>query len=389
MIEDDGPLGLAGLVVPLAGAVEATEDPFEPYRLVDPGGAPVLPVTVFLADLQACGRSALTQRSYSMALLRWFRFLWAAGVPWDQATRVEARDFVRWVQVAGKPARRHWRGGDDAAGVRPGIPVPNPVTGKPPPGPQYATATVAHGETVARTFYDFHLQGGTGPLVNPFPLARAGRAHVHHNPMDGFGGQRAGLFRPRVAQRMPRQIPDRRFDELFAALGSHRDRALLAFWISTGARASELLGVLAGIDPGQQLVTVIRKGARESSSCPPRPTHSCGCVFTSRRCPAWCRRVGRSGVVDAAAAFRVLSYPAARAMFGRANQVLGANWTLHDLRHSASYRLARDPAVRLTDVQWILGHAHLSTTELYLKKPSGIASAGRVCAGRLVSGVPQ
>ena len=53
-------------------------------------------------------------------------------------------------------------------------------------------------------------------------------------------------------------------------------------------------------------------------------------------------------------------------MFGRANQVLGANWTLHDLRHSASYRLARDPQVLLTDVQWILGHAHLSTTELYL-----------------------
>jgi len=48
--------------------------------------------------------------------------------------------------------------------------------------------------------------------------------------------------------------------------------------------------------------------------------------------------------------FRVLSYPAARAMFGRANQVLGSNWTLHDVRHSASYRLARDPQVRLTDV---------------------------------------
>ncbi len=53
-------------------------------------------------------------------------------------------------------------------------------------------------------------------------------------------------------------------------------------------------------------------------------------------------------------------------MFVRANAVLGANWTLHDLRHSASYRLARDPQVPLTDVQWILGHAHLSTTELYL-----------------------
>ncbi len=368
MIEVDGPLGLAGLVVPLVGAVDATGDPFGPYRLVDAGGEPVLPVTAFLADLQACGRAVATQRSYSMALLRWFRFLWAVEVPWEQATRVEARDFVRWVQVAGKPARRHWRGDDDAAGVRPGMPVPNRVTGKSPPGPQYATATVVHGETVVRTFYDFHLQAGMGPLVNPFPLARAGRAHAHHNPMDGFGGQRAGLFRPRLAQRIPRQIPDGKFDELFAALGSHRDRALLAFWICTGARASELLGVLAGgIDPGQQLVTVIRKGSRAVQQLPASPD-----AFV------WLRLYQQQmhGLVPAGPVdpvwwtlrrpFRALTYPAARAMFGRANQVLGANWTLHDLRHSASYRLARDAQVPLTDVQWILGHAHLSTTELYL-----------------------
>jgi integrase len=352
MIDGDGPRGLAGVVVPLAGAVEATGDPFEPYRLVDPWGEPVLPVSVFLADLQACGRSAATQRSYSLALLRWFRFLWSVEVPWDQATRVEARDFVRWVQVAGKPERRHWRGNEDAAGGRPGIPVPNRVTGKSPPGPQYAAATVAHGETAARTFYDFHLQAGTGPLVNPFPLARAGRAHAHHNPMDRFGGQRAGLFRPRVAQRIPRQIPDGKFDELFVALGSHRDRALLAFWVSTGARASELLGVLSGgMDPGQQLITVIRKGSRAVQQLPASPDafvwlrlyqqQMHGLVPAGPADPAWwtLRRP-----------FRPLSYPAARAMFARANQVLGANWTLHDLRHTASYRLARDPQVPLTDV---------------------------------------
>jgi hypothetical protein len=28
-----------------------------------------------------------------MDLLRWFRFLWALGVGWDQVTRVEAQDF--------------------------------------------------------------------------------------------------------------------------------------------------------------------------------------------------------------------------------------------------------------------------------------------------------
>ena len=61
-----------------------------------------------------------------------------------------------------------------------------------------------------------------------------------------------------------------------------------------------------------------------------------------------------------------MTYHAARAMFARANQALGANWSLHDLRHTAAYRMARDPGLPLCDVQWVLGHAHLSTTQLYL-----------------------
>ncbi|UQX13014.1 site-specific integrase [Candidatus Mycobacterium methanotrophicum] len=53
-------------------------------------------------------------------------------------------------------------------------------------------------------------------------------------------------------------------------------------------------------------------------------------------------------------------------MFTRANATLGANWSLHDLRHTAAYRMARDPQVSLCDVQWVMGHAHLSTTQRYL-----------------------
>ncbi len=362
-------------MVPLGGSVVETGDPWEPYRMLDPGGVAVTAVAEYLKDLQATGRPATTQRSYLLALLRWFRFLWAAGVRWDQATRAEARDFCRWLQVADKPPREHWRhphAGEPQPRPAQQTRVPgavNPVTGKAAPGRQYAPRTRAHSETVLRSFYDFHQDAGSGPIVNPFPLGRerGGRAHAHHNPMDPYRAERSGLYRPKVAVRAPRRIPDDRFDELFARLPSHRDRALVAFWVSTGARASELLAARwCDADPGQQLITVVRKGSRALQPLPASPD-----AFV------WLRlyQAQLDGLVPAGAdeplwwtvrrPFRPLTYHAALRMFTRANRTLGANWTLHDLRHTAAYRMARDPAMPLTDVQWVLGHAQLTTTQIY------------------------
>ena len=62
-----------------------------------------------------------------------------------------------------------------------------------------------------------------------------------------------------------------------------------------------------------------------------------------------------------------MTYEALRAVFRRVNAVLGANWSMHDLRHTAALRMARDETLSLRDVQTILGHAHLSTTgDVYL-----------------------
>jgi len=36
------------------------------------------------------------------------------------------------------------------------------------------------------------------------------------------------------------------------------------------------------------------------------------------------------------------------------------------LRHTAAYRLARDPGVPISDVQWVLGHQSLATTQIYV-----------------------
>ncbi|GAA5107016.1 site-specific integrase [Haloechinothrix salitolerans] len=152
---------LATLVVPQVGRLAATGDEWDPYRLLDGGGATVESVAAFFRELQAAGRSGATLRSYGMDLLRWFRFCWAVGVDWDRATRVEARDFCRWLQVAGKPARAHWR--------RPG----QPPSGAPSPARAYAPSVRAHSETVLRGFYEFHLDLGDGPILNPFPLERS------------------------------------------------------------------------------------------------------------------------------------------------------------------------------------------------------------------------
>src|SRR6266516_8049615 len=111
MIGDGDPeRDLAALVVPQSGRLEATGNRYEPYRLIDPDGAVVQAVTDYFRDLLAAGRTESTLRSYGLALLRWFRFCWSdSGVAWDRATRAEARDFSRWLQVAGKQPRPHWR----------------------------------------------------------------------------------------------------------------------------------------------------------------------------------------------------------------------------------------------------------------------------------------
>ncbi len=53
-------------------------------------------------------------------------------------------------------------------------------------------------------------------------------------------------------------------------------------------------------------------------------------------------------------------------MFERAVGKANGSATLHSLRHTAAYRMAEDPALPLTDVQFVLGHALLSTTQIYL-----------------------
>ena len=348
------------MTVVRTGRLLATNDLWDPFQLIDPEGTPVEAVRVFFADLQASGRSPATLRSYGMDLLRWFRFLWSVEVPWERATRTEARDFSRWMQLANKPVRPHWRHPGELAD-----PLASLATNL------YAPSVRAHSETVLRSFYDYHREEGTGPILNPFPLDRSRRderAHAHHNPMERYRNVRSGLYRPTVAARIPRAIGDEEFNEIFAQLRSHRDRALVAFYVSTGARASELLSATRGdVDPGRQVISVVRKGSRAVQELPASSDAFVWLRLYQAQYEGLIPRGSRQPLFwTLRRPIRPLNYHAAHRMFERVNEGAGTAATLHALRHTAAYRMAEDPTLPLTDVQFVLGHAQLTTTQLYI-----------------------
>ncbi len=318
--------------VPQIGAVVAGSTPLMPYVVVDGAGAGVDVVNRYLRDRMLGDVSPLTCRSYGYDLLRWFRLLWLLWllwlleVDWGEATEAETAVMVGWLRNAGNPQRTR----------RPGSPQPGSVnvrTGKPEPGAGYAPATIAHVLTVVSGFYDFHMHFGGGPLLNPLPQNTSRRAVLsHRSPLEDPRPHRRARLRPKLARRMVRSIPDGLFEELFAQMRSDRDRALLAFYVSSGARASELLGLrMDDIDwPGKK-IHVISKGSRLREAIPASPY-----AFVYLAC-----YLGKAGPPqDGTPVWRALrgperplTYSAMRQVLERANALLSTNWTLHDLRH--------------------------------------------------------
>ncbi|WP_199562082.1 site-specific integrase [Micromonospora deserti] len=182
--------------LPLWGSVVAS-DGAAPWLVVDGLGDQVEPVALFLRDLAARGRSASSIRSYALALLRWWRFLVAIGMQWDRVTSAEVRDFVLWLGRAAKPVATRRTVSRTSAGQV------NPVTKKRNPGDGYGPATIRHSNAVLRTFYDFWLECGCGPLINPVVVerSRGSRANSHHNPMVPYRAEGRLRYNPRLPKR--------------------------------------------------------------------------------------------------------------------------------------------------------------------------------------------
>lgn len=177
--------------------------------------------------------SPLSCRSYAHDLLRWWRLLGLLDVVWDRATVDDVATLVGWLRNARNPQRGR-------TGAEPGS--LNPRTGKPTLPAGYAPSTINHSLSVISGFYEFHASYGRGPVVNPVPAPSGRRAlSARRVPLDREArGPRARL-RQRPVERLPRSIPDALWDELFESMTCDRDRALVVCYVSSGARASELL----------------------------------------------------------------------------------------------------------------------------------------------------
>jgi integrase len=347
-------------LVPAVGSVVAGRAADLPFVVMDADGREVEPVSAYLRDLALGDASQLTCRSYAFDLLRWHRLLWMLKIPWEKAIEAEVAVLVGWLRQAPNPQRRRQSPDSSPPGSV------NLKTGKSALRAGYAPRTINHALTVICGYYSFHSRFGVGPVLNPVPVsAERRRALAHRSPLEPVPVVRRARLRQKVPVQAPRSIPDHRWEELFAEMGCDRDRALLEFYVSSGARAGELLGVgLEDIDWPGQLVYVISKGTRERQPVPASPDafRYLGRYLAADGLPApgqpvWRTRRGQQ---------RPLTYWAMRRILQRANDKLGTNWTLHDARHTAATRMAGDERLTLAEVQAILRHAHLDTTGRYL-----------------------
>jgi integrase len=336
---------VATIKVALVGAVMAARDQGVAFEVSFPDDVRAArAANAYLVELADTFARPLTLRSYAYDILSWLRFLSAVRVTFDEAVRSDYTDFRRWLIEHGK-------------------------TG--PHESQFDPATIRHSRVVLHEWYGFLRERGLKPLVNPVPHSRrrdsdGQRGDAHHNPLEPFrhaGGRRVDPPKPESA---PRHLSDAQFDAVWAELTSDRDRAMVKVSVDCGIRPGELVAMRGeDIDWGNALVHVVRKGGRRAQWLP-----------VSRDAVVWLRRYqAESGYVAGVdepvwvtvrGNRRAVGYDAYRAVFARVNARLGTNWTPHDLRHTACERML-DAGMAPHKVQEIMGHAHLATTERYIR----------------------
>ncbi len=203
--------------------------------------------------------------------------------------------------------------------------------------------------------------------VRSFFAFLAAEGSITANPTEG-------LSSPRVGKTLPKAISPNEVDELLeqparrSTPEAKRDRAMLELLYATGMRVTELVSLdmdNLNLDPSSPFVRCIGKGAKERSI--PIHDHALEAVngYLEDGRPMMVRNhdevalfVNRRGERLTRQGFWLILKGYAKS----AN--LGDGVTPHTLRHSFATHMLRG-GMPLRNVQEMLGHANISTTQVY------------------------
>ncbi len=230
--------------------------------------------------------------------------------------------------------------------------------------PSLSSASIARGLVAVRSFHKFCVVEG----------------FLATDPSSEIGS-------PRVPQGIPKALDEHEVDALLEAVTEEgprgqRDRAILEMLYATGVRISELVGLdLADLDLDDGLARVMGKGGRERVVPVGRAARGAWGASGADGRPAH-RRPRTAGSSESDAVFlnsrggRLTRQSCWKIVRGAGERVgLGERLSPHVLRHScATHMLDHGADIRV--VQELLGHARVSTTQVYTKvSPSRLRAA--------------
>jgi integrase/recombinase XerD len=219
---------------------------------------------------------------------------------------------------------------------------------------RFAPASVARAVVAVRSFHRFCLTEG----------------HVAADPSEDVSA-------PRVPQGIPKALTEADVEALLGAVtgddpAARRDRAILETLYATGLRISELVGLdVADVDLEAGFLRAFGKGAKERIVPVGHSARAAIEAWLPARAAVLAR--ARRGWTDADALFvnprggrltRQGCWKIVAAYGLRAG--LGGRLSPHMLRHSCATHMV-DRGADLRVVQELLGHASVSTTQIYTK----------------------